>query len=51
MNIAYKIYCELMDLGYNDYSETLQSDLEFIQSFIDSYGVQETRKILKQYFE
>ena len=51
MNIAYKIYCELMDLDYLDYAETLQSDLEYIQDLINKHGVKAAREILKQSFE
>lgn len=51
MNIAYKLYCEFIDMDYQDYTEMLEHDLSFIQENINKYGVEKTREILKQYFE
>ena len=49
--MAQKLYFEFIDLDFLDYSESYENDLQFIQTIIDAYGVQDARQILKSYFE
>ena len=49
MNKAIELYKEFCDMDFCDYSDTLQSDLLFISELINSYGIQDARKILKSY--
>jgi len=49
--MAIELYKEFIDLDFNDYNETLSDDINFIQSLIDCYGIQDARQILKYYFE
>lgn len=48
---ATQLYYEFIDLDLMDYQDTKDSDILFIQSLIDCYGVTDTRQILKNYFE
>ena len=49
--MAYKIYNMFADMDANDYAETKESDIDFIQALIDEIGVKATVDYLKQYFE
>lgn len=51
MENATKLYYELIDLDFMDYADTLQNDLDFIKTFIDLYGYNDAKQILKAYFE
>ena len=51
MNKVLALYKEFYDMDYNDYNETRESDLSFIQELIIDYGLTDARKILKAYFE
>lgn len=51
MNKALALYKEFCDMDYNDYNETRENDILFIQELIKSYGINDARKILKSYFE
>ena len=48
---ATQLYYEFIDLDYMDYQDTKDSDILFIKSLIDCYGVTDARQILKNYFE
>lgn len=48
---ALALYKEFCDMDFMDYSETLESDLLFVQELITDYGLTDARKILKSYFE
>lgn len=48
---ATQLYYEFIDLDFIDYQDTKDSDILFIQSLIDCYGVTDARQILKNYFE
>lgn len=46
--MALVLYKEFMDMDYMDYSEHFEADLAFISALIESIGVNDTRKVLKQ---
>lgn len=49
--MAIDLYNELKDFDFLDYSDTLENDLDFIQTFIDLYGYQDAKRILLNYFD
>ena len=49
--MAEKIYQELCDMDFMDYTEDRESDIDFINQVINLYGVTDGREILKAYFE
>lgn len=49
--MAIELYQELKDLDFLDYSDTIENDLVFIQTFIDLYGYQDAKRILLNYFD
>lgn len=48
--MAQKIYNELCDLDFMDYTESIESDLDFIQALIDEIGAVNARAYLLDYF-
>ena len=49
--MANELYNEFLDMDAGDYAETKENDLNFINSLIELYGVNNARDILKAYFE
>ena len=50
MTEAINLYNELCDLDFMDYNDSYDSDISFIKSVIECYGVKDARQILKEYF-
>jgi len=45
---AMSIYLNLIDMDYMDYSDTLESDLDYICSLLKNHSPEETREILEE---
>lgn len=45
---AMSIYLNLIDMDYMDYSDTLESDLDYIENLLRSHSKEETLEILEE---
>lgn len=45
---AISIYLNLIDMDYMDYTETLETDLDYIESLLKSHSKEETMEILEE---
>lgn len=48
---ALEIYNLFIDMDFMDYVEQLESDLQFIQSLLDTLGERDTISFLRAYWE
>lgn len=46
--LATSIYLNLIDMDYNDYSETLEADIDYICSLLRDHSKEETIEILEE---
>ena len=48
MENAIKLYNELIDLDFMDYSDTKESDLDYLKGLIDTIGYKAAYKLLSE---